>query len=98
MQHVGRKGIGFKSCFAITDRPHIISGPYRFCLSAHTPLAFVDPLWLSEADVSQLPQPPAQGGTTLYLPFKDDVKLGATLEVDQMAQAMDTLVRMGGQA
>jgi hypothetical protein len=28
---IGRKGIGFKAVFQITDKPLIVSPPFRFC-------------------------------------------------------------------
>ena len=31
-EHIGEKGIGFKSVFRVTENPHIFSNGYHFCL------------------------------------------------------------------
>lgn len=48
--YIGEKGIGFKSVFQITTKPHIFSGGYRFCLpekDEETGLGYIVPHWLN---------------------------------------------------
>ena len=45
---IGRKGIGFKSVFQITDRPLIISPPFRFCFDTPSrgTFGYIVPSWV----------------------------------------------------
>lgn len=69
----GEKGVGFKSVFKITDKPHIVSGPWRFCFDAQPEagkrLGYVVPLPISEAIASSI-RGSEPSLTHIYLPFK----------------------------
>lgn len=75
---IGRKGIGFKSVFMVSDRPHICSGgfSFRFDTARHGPFGCVVPEWVEPSDVHRLlPKgvglpPPGEAGTVLLLPLK----------------------------
>lgn len=55
---IGRKGIGFKSVFMVSDSPHIISGDwsFRFDVKNHGLYGYVCPEWIDRTSVmKQLP-------------------------------------------
>ena len=60
MEQIGKFGIGFKSVFALTNRPEIYSGGFRFAIERK----FI-PQWINEANS-------AGKGTVIALPFKPD--------------------------
>ena len=47
---IGRKGIGFKSVFQISDRPVVISPPFQFCFDvvSHGIFGYIVPTWLED--------------------------------------------------
>ena len=48
-EHIGEKGIGFKSVFRVTENPHIFSNGYHFCLpksDEETGLGYIVPQWV----------------------------------------------------
>lgn len=47
---IGKKGIGFKSVFKITDTPEIHSGDYHIRFDCREDLGYIVPQWLSDAD------------------------------------------------
>ncbi|KAK3260815.1 hypothetical protein CYMTET_30248, partial [Cymbomonas tetramitiformis] len=55
-KYIGQKGLGFKSVFAATCSPHVVSGPwaFRFCLPGKDEMAAITPHWLRP---EQLPAP-----------------------------------------
>jgi hypothetical protein len=63
----GRKGIGFKSVFKITDTPQILSGAYAFQFDAKKELGFIVPEWL--ASVGHIPEPIDSQKTHFFLPL-----------------------------
>ncbi len=74
--HIGQKGLGFKSVFMCTQRPHIVSGPWSFKFDrsmGSDELAYITPLWL---EPQQLPEPLRQaqqllpGHTHVLLPLQ----------------------------
>eukprot|EP00929_Paragymnodinium_shiwhaense_P066162 TRINITY_DN33156_c0_g1_i2.p1 TRINITY_DN33156_c0_g1~~TRINITY_DN33156_c0_g1_i2.p1 ORF type:complete len:2171 (-),score=491.00 TRINITY_DN33156_c0_g1_i2:138-6650(-) len=74
---IGCKGIGFKSVFTVSDRPHVLSRGFKFVFDVAGPLGklgYVTPTWLGEDDVSALPAcvqtAYAAGRTVLFLPLK----------------------------
>jgi hypothetical protein len=71
---IGEKGIGFKSVFAISDRPEIHSSGFhfRFDASSSNPLGYVVPEWL--------PGCSEQPGTRIVLPAKN----GQSFTADQL--------------
>ena len=65
--YIGEKGIGFKSVFRITSRPHIFSNGYSFCLPEHdeeTGLGYIVPKW-----IDRIPEGIDQSQTTIILPL-----------------------------
>ena len=66
-QKIGRKGIGFKSVFKITDTPHVISGGYQFRFHRGNQLGYILPEWIESLDA--LPERPERNGTIFYLPL-----------------------------
>ncbi|KAL7677846.1 hypothetical protein ACOME3_004079 [Neoechinorhynchus agilis] len=72
---IGRKGIGFRSVFKITDKPQIHSGSYHFefNFNKHGPLGFVMPDWLGEQDCED------ERGTRFVLPLKTQISLSNVL-------------------
>ena len=60
MEQIGKFGIGFKSVFALTNRPEIHSGGFHFAIERK----FI-PQWINEANS-------AGQGTVIALPFKPD--------------------------
>lgn len=70
----GRKGIGFKSVFAVSACPHVLSGPYAFKFDVQQDrMGYVTPTWLEDVHVAALPQlvrdMHQQGFTCIYLPL-----------------------------
>jgi hypothetical protein len=77
----GEKGLGFKSVFAVTDRPEVHSGEYHFRFSAlpNAGYAYFTPEWIDGQAATR--------GTRFFLPFKTGfkrwVELPRDLEPDQ---------------
>lgn len=48
--YIGEKGIGFKSVFAVSQRPHIFSNGYQFCFNKQpekgSKLGYIVPAWV----------------------------------------------------
>ena len=73
---IGRKGIGFKSVFMVSDTPHILSGPWSFTfdVAKHGKYGYVVPIWVDRPRIlRQLPEAArrelARGGSTcIWLP------------------------------
>jgi len=78
---LGFLGIGFKSVFKVTDRPHLYSGPFRFKFdrSAHEDPSAVPwqimPIWVDDADETV-----NSALTTFVLPFRSEALYSQTLE------------------
>ncbi len=73
--YIGEKGIGFKSVFLASDRPHIFSPPYRFRFSRHEDdevgFGFIVPTWIAD-----VPSMVADSGkqTAILLPLQTGVR------------------------
>ncbi|CAE7483258.1 NOV [Symbiodinium sp. CCMP2456] len=73
---IGKKGVGWKAVFAISDQPTVLSGPFRFRFDVRCRgrLGYVTPDDLSAQEQSLLPsflQEASSGGATvLYLPLR----------------------------
>eukprot|EP00966_Prymnesium_polylepis_P030166 701293-Prymnesium_polylepis.1 len=93
---IGRKGIGFKSVFQISDRPVVLSPPFQFCFDtvAQGIFGYIVPSWVDEPEehVPEAHHPllrrlfPVGGnasnsGTLLVCPFSARVR-GADLMRD----------------
>lgn len=67
--YIGFFGIGFKSVFKISNKPHIFSLPFKFLFKRETPVV---PEWVEEAP-SEVEQRLSEKGTLFYLPLRDDL-------------------------
>ncbi|CAE8597622.1 unnamed protein product [Polarella glacialis] len=74
---IGCKGIGFKSVFTVSDRPHVLSGGFTFMFDIVGPLGklgYVTPTWLPSDSLQALPAEVrtahAAGRTVLFLPLR----------------------------
>ena len=49
---IGRKGIGFKSVFQISDRPLVLSPPFQFCFDTvkHQVFGYIVPSWVESPE------------------------------------------------
>eukprot|EP00906_Rhabdomonas_costata_P015103 RCo021685 len=67
---IGEKGIGFKSVFAVSSTPMIVSNEYRFQfrLTSEDPMGYVVPHWVEEVPVYVQPHT-----TNIILPLKSKV-------------------------
>jgi hypothetical protein len=63
---IGEKGLGFKACFRVSDRPEIHSNGFHFRFDVSQGLGRVAPQWVDEAVLSP--------GTTIILPLRDEVR------------------------
>eukprot|EP01001_Neometanema_parovale_P004787 NODE_1704_length_1635_cov_82.102513_g1624_i0.p1 GENE.NODE_1704_length_1635_cov_82.102513_g1624_i0~~NODE_1704_length_1635_cov_82.102513_g1624_i0.p1 ORF type:complete len:543 (+),score=154.13 NODE_1704_length_1635_cov_82.102513_g1624_i0:64-1629(+) len=66
---IGEKGIGFKSVFAVSSSPMIVSYEYswQFRLTTADPMGYVVPHWVEE---SEIPEGTQQMATNILLPLK----------------------------
>jgi hypothetical protein len=82
---IGRKGIGFKSVFMVTDQPHILSNGFRFCFDSSGDGGLLQPHWVTSEQWTALEVPskgalPGQpslwnsDGSTIHLPLKPTVR------------------------
>jgi len=80
--YIGEKGIGFKSVFAVSDRPEIHSNGFhfRFDASGASPLGYVVPEWLGGVD--------EESGTRIVLPAKEGQAFRADLLGDLSAELL----------
>ncbi len=79
---IGEKGIGFKSVFAVSDRPEIHSGGFHFHFEAggENLLGYVVPTWI--------PGQPDESGTRIVLPARN----GGHFEWDALADVSPELL------
>lgn len=83
--YIGEKGIGFKSVFLASERPHIFSNGFQFCFKEHDPeieLAYIVPYWIE--------QPPdlvrsKKAGTSILLPLKKGKKVEIDRDLSRIA-------------
>lgn len=86
---IGRKGIGFKSVFMVTESPHICSAGFcwRFDTAAHGLFGYIVPEWVDRETLrAQLPEsfdlPESdRHGTVIWLPLKADEPGGNFMDV-----------------
>jgi hypothetical protein len=74
-EHIGEKGVGFKSVFAASNQPMLISHAWKFRFHVPGPdaMSYITPLWITDQDIpdcisDQLLTHPQD--THLYLPLK----------------------------
>ena len=95
---IGKKGIGWKSTFTVSQCPHVLSGDFTFKFDVDGPLgklAYVTPTWLTDAELEKLPQPVQDahrnGGTVIYLPLRGGSN-GIVEAFDRLCQHNVTLL------
>ncbi|KAL4087137.1 hypothetical protein PRIC1_013037 [Phytophthora ramorum] len=81
---IGKKGIGFKSVFKVSDNPQVHSNGFHICFHARnaqhgTGMGYILPYWLE--DTSQWKQ---HRGTTFVLPLND----ASAQRVDDISQSL----------
>jgi hypothetical protein len=70
---IGEKGIGFKSCFRVTDEPHILSNGYQFKFDKNGELGYIVPIWVSNP--KEILPIKEYENTNIFLPFKKGIEL-----------------------
>jgi hypothetical protein len=91
---LGYLGIGFKSVFKVTNRPHIFSGGFQFKFdrdhwSDKTALWRVLPIWVDET-----PEPIRDGETTFIIPLRDKaLYAGLTAELANIGTQLYLFLR-----
>ncbi|OLP83935.1 hypothetical protein AK812_SmicGene35251 [Symbiodinium microadriaticum] len=73
----GHKGIGWKSCFQVSDCPYMLSGAFALKFDIAGPLGqlgYVTPTWVREEELTSLPaevrEGHQRGATVIYLPLR----------------------------
>ncbi|CAJ1393922.1 unnamed protein product [Effrenium voratum] len=89
----GRKGIGFKSVFAVSCCPHVLSRSYTFKFDVRNDrMGYVTPSWLEEEELRDLPaellQQHQEGLTVIYLPLGESAQ-ALLSEVEGHLEALD---------
>ncbi|CAK9045738.1 Protein NO VEIN (Protein EMBRYO DEFECTIVE 2597) [Durusdinium trenchii] len=90
----GRKGIGFKSVFAVSFCPHILSGRYTFKFDVRRDrMGYVMPSWLDEEELlcsvpMELRRLHQEGYTVIFLPI-GDASEALVKEVEGHLEALD---------
>ncbi|CAF3386954.1 unnamed protein product [Rotaria sp. Silwood1] len=97
-EHIGEKGVGFKSVFAASNRPILISQAWKFCfhVSGLDAMSYITPLWITDQDIpdciSNQISTYAQH-THLYLPLKLQAHTPeANMFLDQVIKAADPCI------
>ena len=71
-QHIGEKGVGFKSVFAASNQPMLISHAWKFYF--HVPgndaMSYITPLWTTDQHIPDCIPNEISTYTHLYLPLK----------------------------
>jgi hypothetical protein len=81
--YIGEKGIGFKSVFRVSDRPHIFSNGFQFRFSkpcTSEELGYIVPEWVEEA-----PAQVVNGWTTILLPLNPGVMASVAEQLAKIA-------------
>ena len=75
--NIGRKGVGFKSCFKLSAAPHVLSAgfAFRFDLAANGLLGYILPERIDESALAALPEAARRAWrddkkTVVYLPLR----------------------------
>jgi hypothetical protein len=97
-EHIGEKGVGFKSVFAASNQPMLLSRAWKFYFRVTDPAAmsYITPLWLTDQDIpdsidAHISKYSEQ--THLYLPLKLQAHTDDTNEfLDQVAIAADRCI------
>ncbi len=97
-EHIGEKGVGFKSVFAASNRPMLISHAWKFCF--HVPgsdaMSYITPLWVTDQDIPDCISSQVlthSQDTHLYLPLKLQIYTPeAELFLNQVVAAADPCI------
>lgn len=97
-EHIGEKGVGFKSVFAASNQPTIISHAWKFAFHIPEPdeMSYITPVWISDDAMlakirDRIESEPLK--TYLYLPLKlHPFTSEAEQFLDQVAQATDPCI------
>ncbi|CAF2786294.1 unnamed protein product [Rotaria sp. Silwood2] len=97
-EHIGEKGVGFKSVFAASNQPMLISRAWKFHfkVSGLDAMSYITPLWITDQDIpdciSNQISAYAQH-THLYLPLKLQPHTPeANLFLNQVIKAVDPCI------
>ncbi|CAF1374580.1 unnamed protein product [Rotaria sordida] len=95
-KHIGEKGVGFKSVFAASDQPMLISHAWKFYFKVPgvDAMSYITPLWVEnipECISSQIST--NSRSTHLYLPLKLQAHTPATNQfLNDVARAVDSCI------
>ncbi len=97
-EHIGEKGVGFKSVFAASNQPTLISHAWKFRFQVPGPdaMSYITPFWITDHDIpdcisDQILTYPQD--THLYLPLKIQAHTQeADLFLNQVATAADPCI------
>jgi hypothetical protein len=97
-EQIGEKGVGFKSVFAASNEPMLVSHAwrFRFLVSSLDAMSYITPWWLTDQDIpdcvsNQISTHPQD--TYLYLPLKLQTHTSeAELFLDQVRTAVDPCI------
>eukprot|EP00439_Symbiodinium_sp_Y106_P005072 s3043_g1.t1 len=92
-EFLGHKGVGFKSVFACSNSPAVISGLFRFQfeIPGMDELAYITPRWLERLP-NGLEEP--SRGTHILLPFRPELREDPGF-LEQLTGAFEPLVLLG---
>ncbi|CAJ1373127.1 unnamed protein product [Effrenium voratum] len=94
----GHKGIGWKSCFQVSDCPYMLSGCFtiKFDLAAHGKMGFVTPSWVDDKELASLPAAVQDayyaGNTVTYLPLRSGAEAGVELALADLEESRPCLL------
>ncbi|CAF4175149.1 unnamed protein product [Rotaria sp. Silwood2] len=97
-EHIGEKGVGFKSVFAASNQPMLISHAWKFCFQVPglDAMSYITPLWITDQDIPDCISNQISRNvqhTHLYLPLKLEAQTSeANLFLDQVIKAIDPCV------
>ncbi|CAF4251448.1 unnamed protein product [Rotaria sp. Silwood2] len=97
-EHIGEKGIGFKSVFAASNQPMLVSHAWKFCFQVPgiDAMSYITPIWITDQDIPDCISKKISTYTEhthLYLPLKLPAQTSeVNLFLDQVIKAVDPCV------
>ncbi|CAF2097599.1 unnamed protein product [Rotaria magnacalcarata] len=97
-EHIGEKGVGFKSVFAASNQPMLISHAWQFHFQVPgtDAMSYITPLWITNQDIPKCISnhiTTAAQHTHLYLPLKLQAYTPETkMFLDQVIKAVDPCI------
>lgn len=94
----GHKGIGWKSCFQVSDCPYMLSGAFTFKFDVKSlgTLGYVTPTWVGEEELHSLPQLVWEayyaGYTVTYLPLRQGTEDSVELAMAHLEEHLPCLL------